>query len=145
MRFLGVSRQVLTDLKSNGVVQTVEYGKWDFAVTVQSYLAHLREKAAGRDERTLNEDQRRAKLELTQAQARRAALIADRDAGHLLDSGQVEREWANTLRDVRAALLAVPSRVGAALPHLTAHDVETLSSEIRAALEALADGGTDGN
>jgi len=41
---------------------------------------------------------------------------------------------------VRAALLAVPSRVGTRLPSLTAHDVAEIAVEIRAALSTLADG-----
>ena len=41
---------------------------------------------------------------------------------------------------VRAAMLAVPSRCGATLPHLTAHDIAELDREIRNALEGLADG-----
>jgi phage terminase Nu1 subunit (DNA packaging protein) len=38
---------------------------------------------------------------------------------------------------VRAGLLAVPSRVAARLPHLTAHDILEIDREIRAALAHL--------
>jgi len=58
----------------------------------------------------------------------------------LVKSSEVERAWAAVLRDVRAAMLAVPSRCGATLPHLTAHDIAELDREIRNALEGLADG-----
>jgi hypothetical protein len=33
--------------------------------------------------------------------------------GELLDAGAVEADWSNTLRQVRAGMLAVPSRAGA--------------------------------
>ena len=41
------------------------------------------------------------------------------------------------MRQVRAALLAVTSRVRAQLPHLSAHDAAVIDREIRSALEAL--------
>ncbi len=60
--------------------------------------------------------------------------------GEVLDADAVASEWAGILRTVRAAMLAVPSRVRAALPHLTASDVGVIDAELRAALTAL---GTD--
>src|SRR5262249_28593970 len=59
--------------------------------------------------------------------------------GELLDAGAVEREWHDVLRQVRAGVLAVVSRVRAQLPHLSAHDVEVLDRELRSALTSLAD------
>jgi phage terminase Nu1 subunit (DNA packaging protein) len=52
----------------------------------------------------------------------------------------VAREWQSVLRDVRAAVLAVPSRYGATMPHLGPNDIAALDREIRGALEGLADG-----
>jgi phage terminase Nu1 subunit (DNA packaging protein) len=44
------------------------------------------------------------------------------------------------LRAVRGGMLAVPSRCAARLPHLSAHDVTEIDSEVRAALTELCDG-----
>ena len=57
----------------------------------------------------------------------------------LLPAADVRHAWGDIIRDVRAGLLAVPSRCGAALPHLSVADVESIDGEIRAALEGLAD------
>jgi phage terminase Nu1 subunit (DNA packaging protein) len=49
----------------------------------------------------------------------------------------VEREWTSILAQVRAALLAVPSRVAQRLPRVTAHDVSEIDAEIRAVLAEI--------
>lgn len=69
----------------------------------------------------------REKLELQNAQAR----------GELLSAKAVEAEWAAILRDVRAGMLAIPSRLQQQLPHLSAHDVSEIDREIRDALNQL--------
>ena len=66
-------------------------------------------------------------------------LEVQRRRGQLLEAAAVEREWAGVLRAVRAAVLAVASRVRARLPHLTVHDAQVLDEELRAALQALAE------
>ena len=60
--------------------------------------------------------------------------------GALLDAEAVEREWSAILASVRAAMLAVPSRCAARLPHLTPHDVAEIDSEIRAVLAEIGGG-----
>jgi phage terminase Nu1 subunit (DNA packaging protein) len=57
--------------------------------------------------------------------------------GELLDAGAVEREWSDILRCVRAGMLAVPSRAGARLPHLTPHDVAEIDTEVRDVLTEI--------
>lgn len=68
------------------------------------------------------------KLELANAEARR----------ELIPAAEVEREWAAVLRDIRAAMLALPSRVQQRLGHLSAHDLTTMDQEIRGALAEIA-------
>jgi phage terminase Nu1 subunit (DNA packaging protein) len=58
-------------------------------------------------------------------------------SGDLLDAREVEREWSDILRTVRSGCLAIPSRVGSRLPHLTRDDVEVIEREIRGVLTAL--------
>jgi phage terminase Nu1 subunit (DNA packaging protein) len=79
---------------------------------------------------------------LASAQADLAELKAAALRGELLDAGEVEREWGGVLRTVRASMLAIPSRVGARLPHLTATDIGEIDREVRDALgEVAGDGG----
>lgn len=60
--------------------------------------------------------------------------------GELVEAETVAREWAGTLRTVRAGVLAVASRVRARLPHLSAHDAEVIAEELRGALAMVAEG-----
>jgi phage terminase Nu1 subunit (DNA packaging protein) len=78
---------------------------------------------------------------LASAQADLAELKAAEKRGDLLDAAEVERECSGVLRTVRAGMLAVPSRVGARLPHLTAADVDEIDREVRDALGEVAGGG----
>jgi phage terminase Nu1 subunit (DNA packaging protein) len=78
------------------------------------------------------------------AKRRKETALADlredevrRRRGELVEAVAVAAEWTGIVRQVRAAILAVTSRVRAQLPHLSAHDAAVLDRELRAALEAL--------
>ncbi len=63
----------------------------------------------------------------------------------LVPAADVEAEWASALADLRAALLALPARIGSklALPRET---VAAIDDEIRVALASLAaSGGVSGS
>lgn len=71
-------------------------------------------------------------------------LKAAKMRGELVPAADVEAEWASVLADLRAALLALPARIGSklALPRET---VAAIDDEIRASLAALAaSSGKDG-
>jgi phage terminase Nu1 subunit (DNA packaging protein) len=78
----------------------------------------------------------RTRKEIALAELRE--LEVRRKRGTLVEAEAVAREWSDVLRSVRAAVLAVPSRFRARCPHLTAHDVQVLDEQLRAALTALA-------
>lgn len=78
------------------------------------------------------------KIRLANAQAVKVELQNAQARKELLPAKAVEAEWSAVLRDVRAGMLAVPSRVQQRLPHLSAHDVSEIDREIRDALAALA-------
>ena len=75
---------------------------------------------------------------LAKAQADAMEIKNARQRGALIDAEAVEREWSDVLRQVRAGMLAVPSRVAARLPHLTPHDVSEIDAEVRAVLAETA-------
>lgn len=64
-------------------------------------------------------------------------------AGRLLDAGEVETEWSGVLRTVRAGMLAVPSRCGSRLAHLTPRDLAEIDAEVARGVDRdRNDGGT---
>jgi phage terminase Nu1 subunit (DNA packaging protein) len=68
------------------------------------------------------------------AQADLAEIKAAKLRGELIEAAVVEAEWSGVLRTVRAAMLAVPSRVAQRLPHPSKHDVAEIDNEVRAVL-----------
>ena len=140
--FLGLASSRIRTLARDGVFVRSGRGQFDVAASFKRYVARLQEGAAraGRPPEVGGDDLKAEKLRLTRAQADKEETRVKRESGDLVESEAVTREWASILRDVRNALLAVPSRCGAVLPHLTATDTATLDREIRKVLEGLADG-----
>lgn len=139
--FLGLSASRVRTLSRDGVFVRTAPGRYDVGQSVRNYVARLRESAerAGRPT-TATDELKAEKLRLTRAQADKEETRVKREAAELVSAEAVTREWAGILRDLRNALLAVPSRCGAVLPHLTATDTATLDREIRKALEGVAHG-----
>jgi phage terminase Nu1 subunit (DNA packaging protein) len=67
----------------------------------------------------------KSRARLAESQATLVELKAAKLRGELVDAAEVEKVWGGVLRTVRAAMLAVPSRCAARLPHLTAADAST--------------------
>ncbi|RJL07157.1 DNA packaging protein [Paracoccus aestuarii] len=139
--FLNLATSQVRTKTIDGILVKAGRARWDVRRSTAGYIARLQQHAsrAGRPPDG-GDDLKAEKLRLTRAQADKEETRVRREAGELVEAAAVTREWSNLLRDVRNALLAVPSRCGAALPHLTATDIATLDREIRKALEGLADG-----
>lgn len=137
---LALSSGALAGLKQRGIAVHLGHDAYDLAATVTNYVTHLRGIASGRggEEHTLNLTAERARLAREQADA--VALKNATLRGELVPADDVLRTWSDVLRSVRAGVLAVPSRLRASLPHLTAADVAALDAELRATLEGLAHG-----
>ena len=58
--------------------------------------------------------------------------------GELVEASEVERSWADTLRQLRARLLAIPSRLRADLPTLDPQAVAALDRALRDTLTEIA-------
>lgn len=133
-----VTSQVRTKTR-DGILVKDGRGRWKVRESLQGYLSQLRDgaiKGGGQ----VPDELKAEKLRLAKQQADKLELANAAARGELVRSVDVEREWANVLRDVRSTMLAVSSRVGSKLAHLTAHDVAEIDSEIKAALEGLANG-----
>lgn len=141
---VGLTANRVRTLARDGMMIRAGRGQYDVRASLLTYIEDLRSKAArmgpGAKSAPLNSDLNAEKLRLAKQQADKIELQNAAARTELVKTSDVERAWAAVLRDVRATLLAVPSRCGASLPHLTAHDVAELDREIRNAMEGLADG-----
>lgn len=129
---LGLTANRVNVLVRQGHIPRIGKGRFDRREAVRGYCEHIRKQASGRG--AANSELTEQKTRLAREQADRAEMqnaIARRE---LIPAAEVEREWALVLRDVRAAMLAVPPRVQQRLGHLTAHDVAAVDREIREAL-----------
>lgn len=130
---LNISSRMVSDYARRGVITRQTHGQYVLRESVKSFVAHVHKKA---DHDMLTAE----RIRQTKAQADLLDLKNAKAKSELLDAAEVEREWASVLRDLRAALLAVPSRVGSRLPSLTAHDIGEIAREIKDALSELAHG-----
>lgn len=138
---IGVNSSRVRALARDGILIRAGRGKFDFSQSLRNYLARLREIAerAGRPS-SGGDELKVERTRLAKEQADSTALKNAQLRGELAPVAETLREWQAVLRDVRAAMLAVPSRYAASQPHLTPHDVEALTLEVKRALEGLADG-----
>ena len=136
---LRLSPAALSQLCKRGIAVRMGHDAYDLCETVGNYVEHLRGVASGRGDaaEALTLTGERARLARAQAEAVEMKNAALR--GELVRAEEVERTWSDVLRQVRARILAVPSRVRQALD-LDATEVDTLDRELRAALEELGHG-----
>lgn len=142
---LGITAQRLRTLHRDGVVRRAAPARYRLREALRAYTGGLRDKvaAAGRPV-TSGDDLKAEKIRQTREAADKLALANAAARGEMVAVADVAREWADVLRTVRAALLALPSRVGSRLGHLTAHDLSEMDLEIRATLAELS-GSDHGN
>lgn len=143
-QLLGITTSRVRTLARDGMLHRAVRGRFDVRKSLQTYVGDLRDKASrlgyAGGKHLGKSDLEAEKLRLAKEQADKIEIQNAAARGELVKSSEVERAWAAVLRDVRAAMLAVPSRCGATLPHLTAHDIAEIDREIRNALEGVSDG-----
>lgn len=137
---LGLTPAALTGLCKRDLAFRIGYDAYDLGATVHAYVKHLRGTASGRGNEAAVLTLTGERARLARAQAEGAELKNAERRGELVSADETVRAWATVLGDLRAELLALPSRLGAQMPHLTAADIAAISAELRASLEALADG-----
>lgn len=133
--WLGLTANRVSALAREGVLPRNPSKLFPLKAAVRAYADHAR---AGAQGRRVDSELAAEKLRLARATAEKAESANARVRGELIAAADVEREWAGVLRGVRAAMLALPSRVGQRLGHLTPHDIAALDREVRDALEELA-------
>lgn len=127
---LGLSLRQLHSLAASGLLETVGRNAYPARRCILAYIERQRSRHG-------SDALAGAKLRQAEAAAAKLEIGNQKARGGLLEASEVERTWTTALRDVRAALLAVPARVGS---HLSPTDVARVDCEIRAALEFLAKG-----
>ncbi|WP_238367633.1 DNA packaging protein [Mesobacterium pallidum] len=134
---LGISSGALTDLKKRGLAVHLKHDAYDLEATVRNYVEHLRGVAAqwGTPDQAAQLTAERARLAKEQADAQALKNAKLRD--ELVNASEVEHAWADLLRQVRARILAVPSRLRADLPAADPDTFNTLDRALRDALTEL--------
>lgn len=123
-RVLGLAR--------SGDIPRVTAGRFNRREAVRAYIRYVKSNPVGRKsaDPALADERRRLVREQADREAHRNAVAR----GELVAAADVKAAWESILTDVRAAMLAIPSR----LPELDRATVERMDREIRSALEALA-------
>lgn len=134
--WLGLTPNRISALSREGVIPRNPDKRFDLKSAIRAYCEHARAGAIGR---RVDSELAAEKLRAAKATAEKLETANAKTRRELAALSAVEREWAGILGDVRAALLALPSRAASRLGHLTPHDVKTLDREVRAILEELAD------
>ena len=135
--WLGTTTARINALARGGRIPRRADKLFDLRPAVRAYVADLKV-AKGNSALANNPELNAEKIRLARASAEKLETANLKAKGDLAPLAEVERAWAGILRDVRAALLALPSRAASHLGHLTPHDVATLDREVRAVLEELA-------
>lgn len=133
---LGLSSNRVHKLAAEGVVQKAARGQYLLRESVAAYITYARDNPGGR--RLKDPEQADEKRRLTKAQADMAELKLAQSRDELVPVEDVRREWRGLALDLRARLLAIAPRVAAAVG-LDRNAAATLDSEIRHALEDIAD------
>jgi len=136
---LGISIRALADLDNKGVlVRAPKRGTYQTRASVLAYIERLREVAAGRsaDQRSPLADER-LKTERVAREIQEVKLAQLK--GEILSLDEVSESWSNFASVIRSALLALPGKARTQIPHLTAHDAETIRQLVKDTLNDLAD------
>jgi len=137
---LGLTANRVRTLTRDGVLKRTGKATYDRREAVRAYCHALREKLTLKGHASKGGDALEAqKLRLATALADKAERANAAARGELIPASAVAREWAGILREVRAGLLALPSRVGSRLGHLTPHDLSEIDLEVRATLNDLSE------
>lgn len=135
----GIATRNVRALAQRGIIRRTKRDGYPLAESIKSYIAHLRETAAGRDHVNVGSGLAAQRERETRERADSLAMKNAATRRELLPAKEVEAMWGDILRMLRARLLAMPGRLQQRLGHLTPHDLATMDREIRDTLSELAD------
>ncbi|MGJ5621616.1 hypothetical protein ACEWL3_020435 [Sulfitobacter sp. MF3-043] len=135
--WLGLSSSRINQLARDGIFERdFHNGQYAFPLkaSVQAYAEHLRNRSVRSSDPRLADE----KLRVAAGQADKLQIQNDKSRGELIPAAAVRAEWLSVAADLRARLLAVPSRVAAKLS-LDRPATAALDVEMRRAMQALAE------
>lgn len=135
----GVHKRNLQTPVDRGALARVARGKYALGKSIRGYCEYLRETAANRDHFRVGTGLAAERERETRERADALALKNAVARGEMIPAKEVEAQWSDILRMVRAAMLALPSRVQQRLGHLSQHDLSIMDREVRDTLEELSD------
>jgi len=133
-RFFDVDARTIHALRQKGILESVTprgTAIFDTRAAVAAYLRFSR--------RSSTSDLESEKLRLATAQAEKIELQNAAARGDLIPADNVRREWIGLAADLRAGLLALPSRVASRLG-LDRATQAAIDSELRESLDVLSRG-----
>lgn len=133
--WIGLTPNRCHALARDGIVPRNPDSTFPLKRAVRAYADHARAGALGRRaEGQLAEE----KIRLAREGADKVALQNAKARGEMIPTAEVARAWSEVVTDLRAAVLAIPSRV-AGRCGLDRRAAAALDEEIRVALGAVAD------
>lgn len=134
---LRITPGALTSLVKRELAVKLGHDAYDLSETVGRYVEHLRGVASGRGDEaqvlTLTGERARLAREQADAQALKNAKLR----GDLVEAAEVERTWSDVLRQLRARILAVPSRLRVDLPDTPPTTFHAIDRALRDALTEI--------
>ncbi len=137
--WLGVSPRAI-DKHLDAVVR--DGTGFDVKASVRAIYAKSQAVAAGRGGAEAVADLTLERARLAHHQANLAEVKHQMQQGELVRAEDVERVWADHIRKVRSAILAVASRLGQVLGHLGPMELRVIDRELRDALAGLGEAET---
>jgi len=135
--WLGLTSSRVNQLARDSILPRVDApGGFAFPLkaSVQAYAEHLRNRSVRSSDPRLADE----KLRVAAGQADKLDIQNQKSRGELIPAATVRAEWLSVATDLRARLLAVPSRVAAKLS-LDRPATAALDVELRRAMQALSE------
>lgn len=133
--WLGLTPNRVSALAREGVLPRTPEKLFPLRASILAYCDHARAGATGR---RVDSELATEKLRAAKATAEKLEIQNAKSRGDLLDGKQVANEWRSIITDLRAAVLAVPSRVAGRMG-MDRATTAALDAEIRDAMEVISD------
>ncbi len=131
-QWLGLTERRIRQMRDAGIIREAKPGLYDMKLTVQAYLAYLRN---GTDD--LNQQ----RAELTRAKKEMAKLELDERRGDLHRTEDVEQALTTMLMNFRTKIMSIPAKLAKTLVTMndSAEIYDLLKKETDEALDELSD------
>lgn len=132
--WLGLTPNRVSALAREGVLPRNAFKLFPLRTSIRAYCDHAR---AGAQGRRVDSELAAEKLRAAKATAEKLEIQNAKARGDLLDGKEVENAWRSIVTDLRAAVLAVPSRVAGRMG-MDRATTAALDAEIRDAMEVIS-------